>query len=41
MGQGLPICNAKDVIRVLRRHDFAKVGQRVVIRNGVTQMFGK
>lgn len=28
MGQGLPICNARDVIRVLRRHGFEKVGQK-------------
>jgi predicted RNA binding protein YcfA (HicA-like mRNA interferase family) len=28
MGQRLPICDAKDVIRVLRRHGFAKVGQK-------------
>lgn len=28
MGQRLPICDAKDVIRVLRRHGFVKVGQR-------------
>jgi predicted RNA binding protein YcfA (HicA-like mRNA interferase family) len=28
MGQRLPICDAKDVIRVLRRHGFVKVGQK-------------
>ena len=28
MGQGLPTCSAKDVIRVLRRNGFAKVGQK-------------
>jgi predicted RNA binding protein YcfA (HicA-like mRNA interferase family) len=28
MGQGLPVCSAKDIIRVLRRHGFAKVGQK-------------
>ena len=28
MGQALPICNAKDVVRVLRRHGFVKVGQK-------------
>jgi len=28
MGQRLPICDAKDVIRVLRRHRFVRVGQK-------------
>ena len=28
MGQRLPICDAKDVIRVLRQHGFVKVGQK-------------
>ena len=28
MGQGLPTRSAKDVIRVLRRNGFAKVGQK-------------
>ena len=28
MGQRFPICSANDVIRVLRRNDFVKVGQR-------------
>ena len=28
MGQRLPICDAKEVIRVLRRHGFVKVGQK-------------
>jgi predicted RNA binding protein YcfA (HicA-like mRNA interferase family) len=28
MGQGLPICSARDVIRVLHRHGFVKVGQK-------------
>ena len=28
MGQALPICDAKDVISVLRRHGFVKVGQK-------------
>ncbi len=28
MGERLPICNARDVIRVLRRHGFVKVGQK-------------
>jgi predicted RNA binding protein YcfA (HicA-like mRNA interferase family) len=28
MGPRLPICDAKDVIRVLRRHGFARVGQK-------------
>lgn len=28
MGQRLPICSANDVIRVLRRNDFFKVGQK-------------
>jgi len=28
MGQRYPICNANDVIRVLRRNDFVKVGQK-------------
>lgn len=28
MGQRLAICDAKDVIRVLRRHGFVKVGQK-------------
>jgi predicted RNA binding protein YcfA (HicA-like mRNA interferase family) len=28
MGQRLPICDAKDVIRVLRRQSFVKVGQK-------------
>ncbi|HLA11228.1 MAG TPA: type II toxin-antitoxin system HicA family toxin [Pyrinomonadaceae bacterium] len=28
MGQGFPICSAKDVIRVLRHHGFLKVGQK-------------
>ena len=28
MGERLPTCNAKDVIRVLRRHGFLKVGQK-------------
>lgn len=28
MGQGLPICSAKDVVRVLRRFGFVKVGQK-------------
>jgi predicted RNA binding protein YcfA (HicA-like mRNA interferase family) len=28
MGQRFPICDAKDVIRVLRRHGFVKVGQK-------------
>jgi predicted RNA binding protein YcfA (HicA-like mRNA interferase family) len=28
MGQRLPICDAKEVIRVLRRHEFVKVGQK-------------
>jgi len=28
MGQRLPICDAKDVIRVLRRHGFVKMGQK-------------
>ena len=28
MGQRYPICNASEVIRVLRRNGFEKVGQR-------------
>ena len=28
MGQRFPICNANDVIRVLRRNAFARVGQK-------------
>lgn len=28
MGQRFPTCSASDVIRVLRRHGFAKVGQK-------------
>jgi predicted RNA binding protein YcfA (HicA-like mRNA interferase family) len=28
MGQRFPICDAKDVIQVLRRHGFMKVGQK-------------
>ena len=28
MGQRFPICSASDVIRVLRRHGFVKVGQK-------------
>lgn len=28
MGQRYPICNASDVIRVLRRYGFQKVGQK-------------
>jgi predicted RNA binding protein YcfA (HicA-like mRNA interferase family) len=28
MGQRYPTCNANDVIRVLRRKGFAKVGQK-------------
>lgn len=28
MGQRFPICDAKDVIRVLRQHGFVKVGQK-------------
>jgi predicted RNA binding protein YcfA (HicA-like mRNA interferase family) len=28
MGTRLPICDAKDVIRVLRRHGFVRVGQK-------------
>ena len=28
MGQRFPICNANDVIRVLRRNGFVKVGQK-------------
>jgi len=28
MGQRFPICSANDVIRVLRRNGFAKVGQK-------------
>ncbi|MGZ8846418.1 MAG: type II toxin-antitoxin system HicA family toxin [Pyrinomonadaceae bacterium] len=28
MGQRYPICNANDVIRVLRRHGFEKVAQK-------------
>jgi len=28
MGQRYPICNANDVIRVLRRNGFMKVGQK-------------
>ena len=28
MGSGLPVCSAKDVIRVLRRHGFVKIGQK-------------
>ena len=28
MGQRFPICNANDVIRVLRRKGFAKMGQK-------------
>ena len=28
MGQRFPICSANDVIRVLRRNDFVKVGQK-------------
>jgi predicted RNA binding protein YcfA (HicA-like mRNA interferase family) len=28
MGQRFPICNANDVIHVLRRNDFVKVGQK-------------
>ena len=28
MGQRFPICNASDVIRVLRRESFVKVGQK-------------
>lgn len=28
MGQRFPICSANDVIRVLRRNGFLKVGQR-------------
>jgi predicted RNA binding protein YcfA (HicA-like mRNA interferase family) len=33
MGQRYPICNANDVIRVLRRNGFARRGRRAVIRN--------
>jgi len=28
MGQRYPTCNANDVLRVLRRNDFVKVGQK-------------
>ena len=28
MGERYPTCNANDVIRVLRRHGFEKVGQK-------------
>ena len=28
MGPRLPICDAKDVIRVLRRHGFVRIGQK-------------
>jgi predicted RNA binding protein YcfA (HicA-like mRNA interferase family) len=28
MGERFPICSANDVIRVLRRNDFVKVGQK-------------
>jgi predicted RNA binding protein YcfA (HicA-like mRNA interferase family) len=28
MAHGLPVCSAKDVIRVLRRNGFEKVGQK-------------
>ena len=28
MGQRYPICNANDVVRVLRRNGFAKIGQK-------------
>ena len=34
MGQRSPICDAKDVIRVLRRYGFVKVGQKEATRNG-------
>jgi len=37
MGQRYPICNANDVIRVLRRNGFEKAGQKAVIRNGDMQ----
>jgi hypothetical protein len=41
MGQRFPICNANDVIRVLRRNGFVKVGQKVVIRSGGTLMVAR
>ena len=28
MGERYPVCDANDVIRVLRRHGFVKVGQK-------------
>jgi predicted RNA binding protein YcfA (HicA-like mRNA interferase family) len=28
MGQRFPVCSARDVIKVLRRHGFVRVGQR-------------
>ena len=28
MSQRFPVCTAKDVVRVLRQHGFAKVGQK-------------
>ena len=28
MGQRFPVCNAKEVIRVLRRHGFVNIGQK-------------
>lgn len=37
----LPICDATDVVRVLRRHDFAKVAQKEATRNGGTRMADK
>jgi len=41
MGQRFPICNANDVIRVLRRNAFVKAGQKATIRNGGIRMVGK
>jgi len=34
MGQRYPICNASDVIRVLRRNGFERWDRGAVIKNG-------
>jgi hypothetical protein len=41
VSERFPVCDAKDVIRVLRKHGFSRVSQKGTIKNGVTQVVGK
>lgn len=41
MGQRIPICDAKDVIRVCAATALLRLAKRVAIRNGDTRMAGK